>query len=470
MTISIARDSYIGVRYALDRVVARLGPFIEEVAAGVEKNGKLEDGVKGAIEKYPEAAAYFEIDSETIESSFGLSDRYLFPDRNPVELVEFYNRQTDKKSSLNIQYESILPSIRKLLYYSSAGKFTAKEIRSNLGEPWDKLFDNLWERGIFTNKPQSNRELAPPGTPGVFRLQHASLLYTSKTTGILVDPHLHSTYEMSRTDLQDNIGRAELEGKVNAILISHSHFDHWNLSTLMMFPPETPIVVPKVPRTSILCNNMQEVLYQAGFENVIAVDWYSEPLTIGDIEIHVLPFYGEQPLVDEQPKHPDLRNWGNTYLLRTEFYTSWFLIDSGNDIMGRMAEVAAYVQDKFGRVDMLLSNLREFRAFHPFYITGGNYWLSLSADRMKIFPAMYDNLLTLGAKGVAEIAKIIGARYYLPYAHLWSNLGTCGDGENVDIQKLERAMQENECTTQIVPWTIGDGFATNPEALVKLSN
>jgi len=459
--ISIARDSYIGVGYALDLLVESLQPFIEEVAAGVGRSGQLADGVNAATEKYPEAATYFQIDPETIESSFGFKDCYLFPDRNPVELIEFYNCQTDKKYALKIQDESILPEIHKLLYYSSAGKFTANQIRSHLGERWQKLFDNLWERGIFTDKPQSSRDFAPLSTPGVFRLQHSSLLYTSKTTGILVDPHLHSTYEMW-SELPDNIGRADLEGKVNAILISHYHLDHWDLSTLMMFPPETPIVVPKVPRMSILSNNMQEGLCQAGFENVIAVDWYSEPLRIGDIEIHVLPFYGEQPLLDEQPKHPDLRSWGNTYLLRTEFYSSWFLIDSGNDIMGRMAEVADYVQQKFGNVDILLSNLGEFRTVDPFNLGAGNYWLSLSTEQMKRFPAMSDNLLTLGTKGVAEIAKIIKARYFLPYAHWWNNLGACGENEELDIMQLARAMQDNECTTEIVPWKIGDGFVTDP--------
>ncbi len=289
----------------------------------------------------------------------------------------------------------------------------------------------------------------------LYRLQHASLLYLSETTGILVDPHLHSAYEPL---LKDNISRFDLEGKVNCILISHSHLDHWSLSTLMMFDKRTPIVVPKVPQASILCDNLQLTLQRVGFENVIAVDWYSSPIVIADVEISVLPFYGEQPLVYEQPFHPHLRNWGNTYVIKTNDYTSWFLIDSGNDAQGKMAEVATYVKDKFGKIDFLLSNLRIFTPHYPFYITGGHYWLSLSPQQMKKFPQMQHHQLTLGAKGVAEIAQIVNPRYYLPYAHWWSELGTTTEAEKLEVLQLQRALQEFKCTTEIVPWSIGDGF------------
>ncbi len=115
---------------------------------------------------------------------------------------------------------------------------------------------------------------------------------------------------------------------VDAILISHFHEDHFFLSTLLMFPLDTPIIVPKVPRSTIICADMMELLRNCGFRNVSAVDWYSEPLRFGDIEIQVLPFYGEQPLRFDASAHPDLRNWGNTYVIRAPDFSSWFLIDS----------------------------------------------------------------------------------------------------------------------------------------------
>ena len=459
--VSIAQSSQLIAVSRIDLLVKRLEPFIREVATGIEKSGALSDTVAEAAQNHPETAAYFHIDPDTIESSFRLKTPYLFPESHTIETIKFINRKTNKKTSLKIAHEAVLPEIHNLLYLCSSGKFSVREIHSQLQDPWDNLFDNIHARGIVANQPRAKLDFPPAS---IYRLQHASLLYLSQTTGILVDPHLHSAYEPL---LKDNIWRFDLEGKVNCILISHSHLDHWSLSTLMMFNKTTPIVVPKVPQASILCDNLQQTLQQVGFENVIAVDWYSSPIVIADVEISVLPFYGEQPLVYEQPFHPHLRNWGNTYVIKTEDYTSWFLIDSGNDAQGKMAEVATYVKEKFGQIDFLLSNLRIFTPHNPFYITGGHYWLSLSAQQMKKFPQMQHHQLTLGAKGVAEIAQIVNARYYLPYAHWWSELSTTTEAEKLELLQLQMALQEMNCSTEIVPWSVGDGFQ-NGEIKVKL--
>jgi hypothetical protein len=128
--------------------------------------------------------------------------------------------------------------------------------------------------------------------------------------------------------------------------------------------------------------------------------------------------------------------WGNTYLIKTEYYTSWFLIDSGIDSMGSMIEVAKIVQAKFGDIDILLSNVREFGLISPLYITGGSYWLSLSAEQMQNFPSMKNHCITLGVEGVAQIAQIINATYFLPYAHWWNSLGEHGDDEILLMQDL----------------------------------
>src|SRR5262249_24326176 len=159
--------------------------------------------------------------------------------------------------------------------------------------------------------------------------------------------------------LDDSFVRAQFEGLVDAILISHSHRDHWHLPTLMTFPRDTVIVVPKAARASMLCPDFEKTLRALGFTRIISLGWYDPPVQVGDLEIHAFPFYGEQPLLREAPRHPGLRNHGNTYVVRHASYTSWFLIDSGNDWMGRMVEVAGEVKSRFGCIDLLLSNLKE---------------------------------------------------------------------------------------------------------------
>ncbi|MEL6930851.1 MAG: hypothetical protein AAFO95_19805, partial [Cyanobacteria bacterium J06600_6] len=316
--------------------------------------------------------------------------------------------------------------------------------------------------------PQSElTELTAPLSfkqPGVYRLQHAALLYRTKTTGLLVDPHLHSDYGLSGSIA--DISRAMLSGLVDGILISHNHYDHWHCPTLMMFPLDMPIFLPKVPRNTLTCEDMESRLQGLGFTNVIAVDWYSDGIWVGDIEVNVLPFYGEQPINSQysQTKHPDLRNWGNTYLLRTEDYSSWFLIDSGNDPLGRTAEVAAYVKQKFGGVDWILSNFQSLS-----YNSIGSDISSWGADIIGTLmsnPQMLavmdraggGELSTLGAAGVAEVCHLAGAKACLPYAHSWAELGQYAEKDESLIMAVAQELQQLNCSTEVIPWRIGDGY------------
>jgi L-ascorbate metabolism protein UlaG (beta-lactamase superfamily) len=127
------------------------------------------------------------------------------------------------------------------------------------------------------------------GLPGVTRLQHAGLLFPGRGTGILVDPHLHSTYEP--TGLRDNLLRHELEGLVDAIVISHSHPDHFHVTTLMTFGRDVPLVVPRSRRATMLCPDFAATLRALGFRRVVELDWYDPPFVIGDLEVQAFPFF-----------------------------------------------------------------------------------------------------------------------------------------------------------------------------------
>jgi hypothetical protein len=223
---------------------------------------------------------------------------------------------------------------------------------------------------------------------------------------------------------------------------------------------------------------MEQQLKKLGFTNVIASEWYSK-VVIGDMELFLYPFFGEQPLRYEASKHSHIRNWGNTCVVRSPFYTAWFLIDSGADALGSMLDVSEQVRRQIGPIDCVLSNLREFSIFGYFYINGGLNWLTLLPSQMQRFHTMKQHCTTLGPKNVAYICKNVNARYYLPYAHWWGELGCVGDSgsdtpgqeELPLLQRLQSEIDRIGCPTKIVPWTIGDGFSVsrNPDILPLLS-
>jgi len=465
--IVIAGSTRFCIRYSTDDLLNSIAPFIEKVSQDVAKTADLEESVLKAAESFPDSASYFLMAPGEINQTFGLHQQYLFADYRVRALI-VSTPHLLYKIELSEGRED-LPQLKTLLELCGAGTHSKATIRSQLSDDGKVLFDSLLEIGSIVEEKRTLPNFAPGGIPGVYRLQHASLLYRTETTGILVDPHLHSTYRPA--GIVSDVYKDVIGEKVDAILISHFHEDHFFLSTLLMFDKDIPIVVPKVPRSTIICTDMVNLLHSFGFRNVIAVDWYSDALRFGDAEVHVLPFFGEQPLRFEAAKDPALRNWGNTYVIRTKHYTSWFLIDSGIDALGSMNEVADYVRRKIGRVDVLLSNLRRFCICSPRYINGGLNWLALSPNQIRNFKSMSQHCITLGPGGVAEVCKTVGARYYLPYAHWWGELGriaetgldTPGQHEAALIDELSDWIQKLGANTKIVRWHIGDGFVARPE-------
>jgi hypothetical protein len=469
--ISFTKGSQLRALTATEYCGYTIQPFIQEILDQFVKSDDLKMSIVQGCENYPKIAElFFDIDPNNIVESFSLKAPLLFPEQNSVLSLSFNNTRMSPFLPTNeteiIQNQSILPEIHQLLYLCAQAKFSYDQICQQVSDDMVILLDKLIKSWVVKEQPQPARGV-PVETPGVFRLQHASLLYRTKTTGILVDPQLHSNYGLP--NLKQDISRAMLEGFVDAILISHSHYDHWNFPTLMQFAPETPIIVPKVPLASITCEDMKARLEGLGFQNVIAVDWYAEPIVIGDIEIHVLPFYGEQPLVPEynEPKHPYLRNWGNTYLLRTPYYSSWFLIDAGNDPMGSMRNVAGYVKQKFGGVDQVLSNFLSLS--YNSIGTDLSGWGADIVGNLLSNPQIFSvtnkkegfHLATLGAQGVAEICAIVGAKACLPYAHSWAEPGQCSRSDESLIKDVIAELKKVGCSTQVIPWKIGDGYITN---------
>lgn len=457
----MAPGTRLAIEYSTQRLRNTLRPFIYDVSHRLSETGILHDSIHAAAENYPDLANYFVIDRDS-DRSFALRDEHLFA---PWTIQELLLCRPDGESfAIELtRGDDELINLHRVLTTGSAGTCDRRTVRERLGGESYELLESLIESGIVVEQERAMPGLAPAGVAGVRRLQHASLLYRAGASGVLVDPHLHSIYSDA---LKHDIYRDHLHGKVDAILISHFHEDHWFLSTLLMFPPDTPIVVPKVPRATVICGDMAALLRQCGFTNVIAVDWYSAPLRFGDLEVHVLPFYGEQPLRFDDPRHPDLRNWGNTYVVRSSEFTSWFLIDSGSDSRGSMIDVAKYVSDSFGRVDFMLSNLRPFNIGTPMYINGGLNWLTLSAEQIRAFDHMKGHCITLGPSGVADVCKIVQASYYLPYAHWFGDLGCEGDvgldtpglSELGLLKDLGDTLHRIGAPTKIVPWKIGDGF------------
>lgn len=400
-----------------------------------------------AAQKHPSAVPHFDFDLDHPER-FGLRESVLFaPDR----LVGLGIGVTEGTFGIDLP-EGALGLLSGFMRRCGEGRHTLKRLHE--GDEWvENIAALLVEAGVLRRRPAQERRLSwDAGQPGIVRLQHASLIYRSEKATVWVDPNLHM-------NVQAHPGDVELHEvcDVDAVIISHGHWDHWHSPLMMMLDRDIPIIVPQVPRHTLVCNDFAKILRELGFKKVIPLEWGGKPYVVGDMEVHAFPFWGEGPLLHERTRHPHLRNWGSTYVVKSPAFTSWFLVDSGNEADGSMRDVAREVRQKFGPIDFLLSNLRYFAPTSVSYVTGGTYWLSLTADQVQRFATMARESLTLGTDGVAEICEITEARHFLPYAHWWGRLGDLPkDPEANMMAKLREELARRRAATRLIEWKLGD--------------
>jgi L-ascorbate metabolism protein UlaG (beta-lactamase superfamily) len=199
--------------------------------------------------------------------------------------------------------------------------------------------------------------LEPATTPdvsqdGVF-VGHNTTLLRGKLASVLVDPYFRPASLLDLPTYQPLQPR-DL-GRVDGVVITHSHGDHFHLGSLLQLPRDTRFFVPPVERENLFSTDCAARLRQLGFTQVEALPW-SASRTVGDVTVTALPFYGEQPT--SEPGVQGLVNVGSTWHLKSPRGSAAFFADSGADHRGDMTDVCASVK---GGVDALFCGVRGFR-------------------------------------------------------------------------------------------------------------
>lgn len=297
----------------------------------------------------------------------------------------------------------------------------------------------------------------PPDMPGIYRREHASVLIRTGTTTIVVDPQVLAG---GWTTNYGHCPADKLSQSIDAILVTHHHDDHWHLpSILHLTDPDTPVIVPDVPRPNMLCAERFTDSLAAVGQAAIIGKWGST-VTVGNIEIDILPFRGEQPTRDGPGPPDDLRNWGNCFRVNTPDFSAVILADSGVDPSGDICPVLETSVQRRGPVDFLLSNCMEF----PEGINLGlpHYSLALPFERLQqIFAGREKGRsasMTFGPSGIAEACSAAQARYFLPYAHGFRGVGLDplrSASEASVLAEVKEALQHRSPRTQVIGWHPG---------------
>lgn len=346
-----------------------------------------------------------------------------------------------------------------------------KGLREGLqGRGWEQLSQTLAEPKILGMAPSiSPAPEWPTFTgPGIQRLEHASLIIASENTKILLDPIGLAAAGPFGFPCLDQM-TSNMNHSFDAIMLTHGHLDHWHLPTILRYGREgsVPVIVPQIPFASLLALDDFAKCLQGVGQSVIESAW-GETVMIGDIEIDVLPFYGEQPFVSG-PKPPDgVRNWGNCYRINTPQFSAIVLADSGDDAMGRTKDSIAASVARRGPPDIILSCCREMNKA-PFWQGLFTYWMVLPFEELHKVVISREKeegvSITLGPEGIADVCKQSDAKLFAPYAHGFRGMGNTiddiawGSGESAEsvmTARIERSLCAKGATTKVVNWLPGD--------------
>ncbi|MFT3706491.1 MAG: MBL fold metallo-hydrolase [Archangium sp.] len=245
----------------------------------------------------------------------------------------------------------------------------------------------------------------PDTTSDVQYIGHNTTLIRGRDASVLVDPYFRPASQFDLPSYQPMQPR-DL-GRVSAVLITHSHGDHFHLGSLLQLPRETRFFVPPVRRESIFSTDCAARLKQLGFPNVEALPWWDER-EVGDLTVRALPFFGEQP-TDEEGVHPHLRNVGSTWKVTAKHGRYAFFADAGRDVEGNMTRVCA----KAGPVDVLFCGVRGFK-LEPIFFGATTLGAFLIDVPQKLLTEP-QQLMADGPEAL-DYAKRLGAQTLVPCA------------------------------------------------------
>lgn len=322
---------------------------------------------------------------------------------------------------------------------TSARFFIPSSLRPNLGKwvgDWmhlsapprspdaRSLWDQLERTGLLTTSPVVECvELSAMTLIG-----HATVAFERDGTRILFDPFLFSP-----GDSQSYRPLTAAELQVEAVFITHSHPDHYDLGALLQMGSDTRIYVPFVPRESLLALDMAARLEALGFSRVCVLRW-NDIASVGPFRIESHALYGEQP-TDGDVLHPECRNYGNIYVVNVGGRRVALLADAGRDGTGDCVNLARRLRRDGGPIDVLVGGYRAWRLQAAQYLHSSvaRYLLFVPPDR-------WDDQMQImnDADDLLRTAEAWGAHTVVPYAnggapwHWDSGLGPRSDGVGDD--------------------------------------
>ncbi|MFN0246631.1 MAG: MBL fold metallo-hydrolase [Kofleriaceae bacterium] len=279
---------------------------------------------------------------QSAQVRFPLDAISFFGDREPAHL-----RQPPIRVDLAQTRDAMFALLPRLANGIESDELA--QLTSQLPGPLQEVLHRLRFASLLGPAPAPVvREVA---RDAVIHLGHATLLANLDGAHVLVDPWLPTP---SAGDTTRPWTTAELP-PIAAVLMTHHHWDHVNVDTLIRLDRAVPLYVPRQREDAVVRPQTVALLQYLGFRDV-------RELVAGDriplganAEVIALPFYGEDPT--------RIAYRGLTYALRTGDAAALVHVDSGADYAGRSLADDPMLSSLGLQLDPVFATRRQERGF-----------------------------------------------------------------------------------------------------------
>jgi L-ascorbate metabolism protein UlaG (beta-lactamase superfamily) len=437
------------------QVIAALAPAERDAyIASLRPKRSLDAAAKLAAFAFPGAERFVRFVSGP-EGPFVLRDEFLFPGNSPLCDLEGRSAGAPGWSSL-VPAGALATAAGRAALARTVARVTRGEHAgvARGGDPVDEAFLVAADAaGLIVPAEPPLPAPAPP--PGVYVVGHSCLLIRGVETGLLIDPIPGSRL----ASVPGAFSFAELQHLVDAVALTHGHFDHYHLPTLLA-AGDGPIIVPRVGRASIVCEDLAERLSSFGLSDVRAPAWGST-FSLGELTVHVLPFIGEQFLTSE--RYPEARNWGSCYVVEVAGRRIFVAADSGFEPGQSVIALAKAWCDAHGPVDVVAA--QAIALYNSFGTGDADLQLTgmTCANRAPEAFALTrrEARVTLGVEDIPALCAATGATRFVPYGQFRFARGepACLGGLT---DRLARALADARPETAVCALDIGQGVSLDP--------
>ena len=273
--------------------------------------------------------------------------------------------------------------------------------RKGLGKIFNSFLSFALQNALVEICPLASS--IPDCYSGIELVSHSSVIISDNGNKFFLDPAFY------KEDINSNAYQAFRDSfkqipMMKGIFISHHHWDHLHIPSLVRFDRNTPIYIPKVSNPSCFNPTIKPLISILGFKNIFEVSHWDEIKLTNQLSFTGIPFHGEW-------FGPNSSFNGFTCLFKLNDNNIFLAIDSDRDDNGNMCDIIKRLSSKISQLDYLffcssgMTHILPAASGRPFYFS--NQLENCHEELLRFHP---------NTDVIYKWSQLIKINHFVPYA------------------------------------------------------